>query len=351
MRKAGFTATVSARALINELPIFCPSPRLCLETAQERFKALNRALGSLGKRSTVPGRAGSVRLIAVRLLADDGWLCLNNGMADDPPLNMPGQSFSEELAKFESTKRRQAFRGIALAVLNVIPWVGGFIAALAAIPKDFNQTMADSLQRQWMEEHERKLKELSDTLSEMLNRLDSFGEETKQRLESEAYLSLIRSGFRQWDQSDTKDKKKLIVNLLTNAGGTRITSDDVVRLFLDWIDAYHEIHFAVIREVHKREGVTRKEIWNNIYGSLAREDSAEADLFKMLMRDLSIGGVLHQHREKGYYGERLSKTRSKPIPGGKPPVSAFDDEEGYELTALGRQFVHYAMSEGVPRVQ
>ena len=31
--------------------------------------------------------------------------------------------------------------------------------------------------------------------------------------------------------------------------------------------------------------------------------------------------------------------------------SAFDDEKGYELTALGRQFVHYAMNEITPKLE
>jgi len=31
-------------------------------------------------------------------------------------------------------------------------------------------------------------------------------------------------------------------------------------------------------------------------------------------------------------------------------VSAFDREEGYELTALGQQFVHYSMSELPPKI-
>jgi hypothetical protein len=30
--------------------------------------------------------------------------------------------------------------------------------------------------------------------------------------------------------------------------------------------------------------------------------------------------------------------------------SAFDDSEQYELTELGRQFVHYTMNEVVPRI-
>ena len=31
--------------------------------------------------------------------------------------------------------------------------------------------------------------------------------------------------------------------------------------------------------------------------------------------------------------------------------SAFDNEEEYVLTELGRQFVHYAMNEIVPRIE
>jgi hypothetical protein len=31
--------------------------------------------------------------------------------------------------------------------------------------------------------------------------------------------------------------------------------------------------------------------------------------------------------------------------------SAFDDEEQYELTALGEQFVHYAMTDVPPKLE
>ena len=31
-------------------------------------------------------------------------------------------------------------------------------------------------------------------------------------------------------------------------------------------------------------------------------------------------------------------------------TSAFDDEKQYELTELGKQFVHYTMNEIVPRI-
>jgi hypothetical protein len=271
-------------------------------------------------------------------------------MSDEQPLSASDAAFSKDLTEFEQPDVEHIRRGFALAVLGVIPWVGGFLASAASAKSALDQSQIDLLQRQWLEEHARKIQELTATLDEMLNRLLSFGEETKKRLESPEFLQLIRSGFRQWDQADSQERKKLIVTLLTNAGATRITSDDIVRLFLDWIDAYHEIHFAVIRTIYKQNGITRREIWQNVHGTHVREVSAEADLFKLLIRSLSTGGVIRQHRETDYAGNYIPKKRAKATPGGKGFTSAFDDEEEYELTALGRQFVHYTMNEVVPRI-
>ena len=228
---------------------------------------------------------------------------------DDSPESVKylADNLGEVLTRLEPTRQQRILRKLALAALGSIPWVGGFMAALASIRDDESQANVDNLQKQWLEEHARKIQELAETMSAMLNRLDSFGEDVKQRLDSEEYLALVRAGFRKWDQADTQEKKKLVANLLTSAGASHMTSDDVVRLFLDWIDAYHEIHFAVIREVYKNSGSTRASIWRNIHGKFPREDSAEADLFKMLIRDLSIGGVIRQHREKTYSGQFMAK--------------------------------------------
>jgi hypothetical protein len=98
--------------------------------------------------------------------------------------------------------------------------------------------------------------------------------------------------------------------VLSNSAGTRICSDDVIRLFLDWLDLYHEAHFAVVREIYKNPGTTRFEIWDTIYGELPREDSAEADLFRLLIRDLSTGGVVRQDRDTNQQGQFL---RKKPL--------------------------------------
>jgi len=187
----------------------------------------------------------------------------------------------------------------------------------------------------------------------MASRLDGLGEEIDERIYSEQYLTLVRKTFREWDEADTDEKRRLLVQLITNAAGVRLCSDDILRLFLDWVDTYHEAHFAVIREIHKNEGPTRYDIWVAVYGEqLPREDSADADLYRMLIRDLSTGGVIRQARETDYQGRFMKKTR--PARGAAPSKtmeSAFEDSKQYVLTELGTQFVHYTMNELVRRLE
>jgi len=108
------------------------------------------------------------------------------------------------------------------------------------------------------------------TLLEILQRVESLGPEIEARMQSEEYLGLVRKAFRVWDQADTSEKRRLIQNLLTNAGGTPLTVDDVVRLFIQWIDFYHEAHFAVIKSIHGSPGCTRGDMWDDIHGAEVR---------------------------------------------------------------------------------
>jgi hypothetical protein len=126
-----------------------------------------------------------------------------------------------------------------------------------------------------------------------------------------------------------------------------LSSDDVIRMYIDWINQYSEMHFQVIGAIYNSDGITRGEVWMKIGKGSVREDSADADLYKLLIRDLSTGGIIRQHRETDYAGNFIQKTpqRRPKGSGPKPPVSAFDESEGYDLTELGQQFVHYAMSE------
>lgn len=273
--------------------------------------------------------------------------------ADDVP---PSDLIPHEAAIAEAMASQHRWRRYGrffLAALGSIPWVGGVIAATAALQAETEQGRVNELLKEWVSSHQRMIEELQATVAEITRRLDDLGPEAQARAESDAYLVLVRKGFKAWDSADTPHKRQLLVNLLTNAAGTSLCPDDLVRLFIEWIDHYHEAHFKVIAEIYKNRGCTRADIWANIYGARVRETSAEADLFKLLIRDLSTGSVIRQHRPTDGAGNYLPKPRKRAGPGqsGQPLKSAFDNEEPYELTQLGEQFVHYAMNDVVKRIE
>jgi hypothetical protein len=261
------------------------------------------------------------------------------------------ETIKAEIAAASPNRRQRILEAIALAALGSIPWVGGVLAASANFKLDEKGVHQDDLRNQWLLEHQRRLEQLRATLDGMFARLASLGDEINERIESTEYLGIVRKAFREWDQADTEEKRQLIVNLITNAAGTRICSDDILRLFLDWIDRYHEAHFAVIREIYKNPGPTRYDIWVAVYGeSVPRDDSAEADLYKMLIGDLSLGRVIRQPRDSDMQGQFRKKTAS---PRRKTTTleSPFEDTKQYVLTELGGQFVSYAMNELVVRLE
>ena len=82
------------------------------------------------------------------------------------------------------------------------------------------------------------------------------------------------------------------------------------------------------------------------------EDSAEADLFRLLIHDLSTGRVIRQHRETTLSGEFLKKPRTRTRGRASATMkSAFDDEDPYVLSELGQQFVHFTMEDVVRRIE
>lgn len=261
------------------------------------------------------------------------------------------EGLRNRLEKASEEGKRRKYSRFILAALGSIPWVGGVLSATSAADSENEQGEKNEIYRLWLEEHSQKVLELGETIASVIDRVESFGDEVKDRLESEEYLAIVRKAFREWDRADTEEKREYIRRLLANSCATHICPDDLVRLFLDWIDRYHEAHFLVIKEIYKSPGITRGQIWDKIYHKRPREDSSEADLYKLLIRDLSTGEVIRQSRRKTPDGRYLSKQQaSRKGSGGKVMKSAFDDSDPYELTQLGGQFVHYTMEEVVPRI-
>lgn len=248
----------------------------------------------------------------------------------------------------------KAARGGLQIAGGAIPFAGGLLAAIASAWSERDQERVNEFLRIWVKMLEDELREKQETILQIVSRLDMHDDEISERVKSSEYQSLVKKAFRNWAGAESDKKREYIRNILSNAASTRITSDDVVSLFLDWMSQYSEFHFAVIGDIYQHPGATRRAIWQRLGKGPAREDSAEADLYKLLFRDLSTGGCIRQHRETDSRGNFIAKRPERSTrrdTNSRVLKSAFDDEEAYELTALGQQFVHYAMTEVPTKIE
>ena len=244
-------------------------------------------------------------------------------------------------------KAAKISRGALQVVGGAVPFAGGILSAIAGAWSENEQEKVNRFFEHWVQMLQDELKEKEETIIEIMARLNLQDKAISERVESKEYQSLVKKTFREWSGAESEEKRVYIRNILANAAASQVSSDDVVRLYIDWINQYSEMHFQVIGAIYNSNGITRGEVWTKIGKGTAREDSADADLYKLLFRDLSTGGIIRQHRETDYYGNFIAKPpeRRPAGSGPKPPVSAFDEKEGYDLTELGQQFIHYAMSD------
>lgn len=252
----------------------------------------------------------------------------------------------------ENEEKAALQRAGLTAVAGAIPFVGGVLAALSAYWGEKHHRAAVNLLERWVQDLQDELREKGQTIAEVVARLDMEDERVKERVESDEYQRLLKKTFRRWSAIDSEAKRQKVRNILGNAAASRLVSDDVVSLFIDWIAAYSDFHFEVIGAVYQQREVTRGGIWQALGKPVAREDSAEADLFRLLVDDLSQGRVIRQVRQTDAHG-RFLKAQPKRTPKGqasKTMKSAFATDKAYHLTELGNQFVHYAMNELAPRL-
>lgn len=253
----------------------------------------------------------------------------------------------------ESGKVAKISRGALQAIGGAIPFAGGVFSAVAGAWSEGEQDRVNRFFEHWVRMLKDELIEKEQTIIEIIARLNLQDEAIAARVESKEYQSLVKKTFREWSGAESEQKREYIRNILSNAAATQVSSDDVVRLYIDWINQYSEMHFQVIGAIYNSGGITRGLIWKKIGKGPVREDSADADLYKLLFRDLSTGGIIRQHRATDRLGNFIAKApqRSPKGSGPKSLVSAFDNQEGYELTALGQQFVHYAMTDLPLRIE
>ena len=232
---------------------------------------------------------------------------------------------------------------------GAVPFLGGLSSWIAGEWSGKEQERANTAFLAWFKMLQAEMREKQRVLAEVLARLDLGNDDVAERVESPEYKSLMRKAFRNWSGAESEKKQRIVRNILANAAAANTSSDDVVSMFLDWINTYSEFHFEVISAIYNTTGITRGEIWRELGRPEVREDSADADLYKLLIRDLSTGSIIRKRRETDYAGNFIKKKPTRGSGGGQIK-SAFDDLEQYELTGLGREFVHYAMNELVTRV-
>lgn len=241
---------------------------------------------------------------------------------------------------------KKIIRGGINVASGLIPFAGGILSAASTAWSERDQDRVNAFFKQWLQMLQDEIKEKEQTIFEIAARLDMQDEQVGKRLESPEYQTLLRKAFREWSAAESEEKRQYVRNVLANAAATSLVSDDVIRLFLDWMKIYSELHLHVIAKIYNQNGITRGEVWRQLGKPDVREDSADADLFKLLFRDLSTGGVIRQHKETDWEGNFIkTSTRGRAQSSDHRSKSAFDESEPYELTELGKQFVHYAMTD------
>ncbi len=282
----------------------------------------------------------------------------NNKLAKQDALERIGNGILSELRNKEHA---QYYRAILSAALGSIPWIGGVYSALISLQAESDQEEVNNLQKMWLMEHREKIMNLGQTLKEITKRLDDFCTNTEaekivlSRIQSPEYLTLVRETFRAWDEVSTFDKRDKFKKLITNAAAIELCTDDMVRIFIKWIAQYHEYHISIIGVVYKNPGISLGGIWDNVFAKEGegrpRENSAEADLYRTLIRDLQLGGVIRQQRDVNYDGQFVKKsTKGRSSSSSSVLKSSFDDDDEMELSELGGQFVLYVLEELVPRI-
>lgn len=265
------------------------------------------------------------------------------------------------LSELRNKDHAKYYRAILSAALGSIPWVGGVYAALISLQAESDQEEVNNLQKMWLMEHKEKIINLGQTLKDITKRLDDFCTNTEaekivlNRIQSPEYLTLVRETFRAWDEASTFDKRDKFKKLITNAAAIELCTDDMIRIFIKWIAEYHEYHISIISVVYKNPGISLGSIWDQVFGKEGegrpRENSAEADLYRTLIRDLQLGGVIRQQRDVNYAGQFVKKsTKGKSSASSSVLKSSFDDDDEMELSELGGQFVRYVLEELVPRI-
>src|ERR1700722_18053821 len=147
-------------------------------------------------------------------------------------------------------KAAKISRGALQVIGGALPLGGGILSAIAGAWSEAEQDRFNRFLEHWLQMLKDELKEKEKTVFEIMARLDLQDEEIAKRVESKEFQSLMKKAFREWAGAESETKREYVRNILANAASSRISNDDVVRLYIDWLQRYSELHFEVIGAVY-----------------------------------------------------------------------------------------------------
>ena len=201
-------------------------------------------------------------------------------------------------------------RGALQVIGAAVPFAGGLFSAAAGAWSENEQERVNKFFRQWIKMLEDEIREKERTILEIMSRLDIHDEEIAKRLESKEYQSLLKKTFREWSGAESEEKRGYIRNILANAAASNLTSDDVVRLFIDWLKNYSELHFCNWA-IYNSGGISRGKFGQKSVKGKSR-GFCELICIDYYSR-FSTGRIIRQHRQKTYDGRFLKETPVKRV--------------------------------------
>ena len=177
---------------------------------------------------------------------------------------MSDRKDSEDQGFPRGTKAGKIARGALQIVGGAIPLAGGTFSAISNAWSESEQEKVNRFFEYWSQMLKDELQEKERTIVEIMARIDLTDERISQRIESPEFQSLVRKTFREWSGAESEEKRVYIRNILSNAATVSLTSDDVIRMFITWINQYSEMHFHVIGAIYNSDGITRGAIWRKI---------------------------------------------------------------------------------------
>lgn len=165
--------------------------------------------------------------------------------------------------KIPKSKRGKTRRAV-LNTLGAVPFAGGLFSAMAGYWGEQEEAKANEFLRNWISMIQDEIKEKEKTIIKIMSRVDMHDKAIQERITSDGFQSLLKKSFRELPAAESEEKRVLLRNLLSNAAASQVSSDDVVRLFLDWLNTYSPFHFEVMAAVYNSQGISRGQIWEKV---------------------------------------------------------------------------------------